>query len=81
MAMVIEKTDVSYLRSFLCVVIKKKHFKLLAEIQKLKLILFCREPASSIRQKISMVLQFAPLIDQISVAVLGGFVAPLLDVE
>ena len=44
---------------------KKRHFKLLAEIQKLKLILFCREPASSRRQKISMILQFALLIDQI----------------
>ena len=58
---------------------KKRHFKLLAEIQKLKLILFCREPASSRRQKISMILQFAPLIDQISV--LGAFVVPLVDVE
>ena len=43
LGVVIEKTDVASqvvpLRS--C---KKKHFKLLAEIQKLKLILFCREP-------------------------------------
>ena len=30
---------------------------------------------------ISMILQFAPLIDQISVLVLGGFVVPLVDVE
>ena len=59
---------------------KKKHFKLLAEIQKLKLILFCRKLASSRRQKISMILKFAPLVDQISVAVLGGFVVPLVDV-
>ena len=60
---------------------KKRHFKLLAEIQKLKLILFCREPASSRRQKISMILQFAPFVDQISVSVLGGVVVPLVDVE
>ena len=38
-------------------------------------------PASSRRQKVSMILQFAPLIDQISVPVLGGFVVPLVDVE
>ena len=30
---------------------------------------------------ISMILQFAPLIDEISVPVLGGFVVPLIDVE
>ena len=60
---------------------KKRHFKLLAEIQKLKLILFCREPSSLRRQKISMILQFAPLMDQISVPVLGGFVVPLVGVE
>ena len=40
-----------------------------------------RTPASSRRQKISMILQFAPLIDQISVPVLGGFVVPIVDVE
>ena len=28
-----------------------------------------------------MILQFAPLIDQISVPVLGGFVVPVVDVE
>ena len=60
---------------------KKRHFKLLAEIQKLKLILFCREPASSRLQKISIISQFAPVIDQISVPVLGGFVVLLVDVE
>ena len=60
---------------------KKRHFKLLAEIQKLKLILFCREPASSRRQKISMILQFALLIDQISVLVWGGFVVSLVDID
>ena len=45
----------------------------------MKQILFCRLPASSRRQKISMILQFAPIIDQISV--LGGVVDPIVDVE
>ena len=45
----------------------------------MKLIWFCREPASSRRRKISMIWQFAPLIDQISV--LGGVVVPIADVE
>ena len=40
-----------------------------------------RTPASSRRQKIWMILQFAPLMDQISVPVLGGFVVPIVDVE
>ena len=40
-----------------------------------------KTPASSRSQKISMILQFAPLIDQISVPVLGGFVVPIVDVE
>ena len=40
-----------------------------------------RTPASSRRQKISMILQFAPLIDQISVPVLGAFVVLLVDVD
>ena len=44
----------------------------------MKLILFCRVPASSRRQKISMILQIAPLTDQISV--LGGIVVPIADV-
>ena len=68
---VIEKTDVAYLRSFPCVVVKETFQVTCGLIQKLKLILFCREPASSRRQKISMILQFAPLIDQISAPVLG----------
>ena len=37
-----------------------------------------RIPASSRRQKISMILQIAPLIDQISV--LDGVVVPIVDV-
>ena len=40
-----------------------------------------RTQASSRRRKISMILQSAPLIDQISVPVLGGVVVPLVDVE
>ena len=48
------------------------------QMQKMKLILFCRVPASSRRQKISMLLQIAPLIDQISV--LAGIVVPIVDV-
>ena len=46
-----------------------------------QLILFCREPASSRRQKIWIILQFATFIDQISVPVLGGVVVLLVDVE
>ena len=44
----------------------------------MKSILFCRVPASSRRQKISMTLQIAPLTDQISV--LGEIVVPIADV-
>ena len=80
--LVIEKTEVVYLKSFSCVVVKKT-FQVTCgvasfQIQKMKLILFCRVPASSRRQKISMILQIAPLIDQISV--LGGIVVPIVDV-
>ena len=69
--LVIEKT-----KSVPCVIVKKT-FQVTCEvasfqIQKMKLILFCRVPASSRRQKISMILQIAPLTDQISV--LGGIV-------
>ena len=80
--LVIEKTEVVYLKSFPCVVVKKT-FQVYCgvasfQIQKMKLILFCRMPASSRRQKISMILQIAPLTDQISV--LGGIVVPIADV-
>ena len=80
--LVIEKTEVVYLKSFSCVVVKKT-FQVTCgvasfQIQKMKLILFCRVPASSRRQKISMILQIAPLTDQISV--LGGIVVPIADV-
>ena len=77
MGLVIEKT-----KSFPCVIVKKT-FQVTCgvasfQIQKMKLILFCRVPASSRRQKISMILQIAPLTDQISV--LGGIVVPIADV-
>ena len=80
--LVIEKTEVVYLKSFPCVVVKKT-FQVTCgvasfQIQKMKVILFCRVQASSRRQKISMILQIAAIIDQISV--LGGIVVPIADV-
>ena len=45
----------------------------------MKLILFCRLLASLRRQKLSRILQFATLKDQISV--LGGVMVPIVDVE
>ena len=62
--LVIEKTEVAYLKSFPFIVVKKT-FQVTCgvasfQIQKLKLILFCRLPASSRREQISMILQFAP---------------------
>ena len=62
--LVIERTEVAYLKSFPCVVAKKT-FQVTCgvasfQIQKMKLILFCRAPASPRRQKISLILQFAP---------------------
>ena len=66
--LVIEKTEVAYLKSFPCVVVKKT-FQVTCRVASFQL--FCRVPASSRRQKISMILQFAPLIDQISAPVLG----------
>ena len=80
LGVVIEKTDVAHLRSFPCVVVKKT-FQFTCGDPETEVDLICREPASSRRQKISMILQFAPLIDQISVPVLGGFVVLLVDVE
>ena len=61
MGLVIEKT-----KSFPCVIVKKT-FQVTCEvasfqIQKMKLILFCRVPASSRRQKLSMILQIAPCL-------------------
>ena len=80
--LVIEKTEVVYLKSFPCVVVKKT-FQVTCgvasfQIQKMKVILFCRVQASSRRQKISMILQIAALIDQISV--LDGVLVPIVDV-
>ena len=51
--LVIEKTEVAYLKSFPCIVVKKT-FQVTCgvasfQIQKMKLILFCRLPASSRR--------------------------------
>ena len=49
--LVIEKTEVAYLKSFPCIVVKKT-FQVTCgvasfQIQKMKLILFCRVPVSS----------------------------------
>ena len=76
--LVIEKTQVVYLKSFSCVVVKKT-FQVNCGVasfqtQNMRLILFCCVPTSSRGQKILMILQTAPLIDQISV--LGGVVVP-----
>ena len=51
--LVIEKTEVAYLKSFPCIVLKKTSQVTRGvasfQIQKMKLILFCRLPASSRR--------------------------------
>ena len=77
--LVIEKTEVVFFKSFPCVVVKRTFQATCGvasfQMQKMKLIWFCREPASSRRRKISMTWQFAPLVDQISV--LGGVVVPI----
>ena len=73
--LVIQKTEVAYLKAFPCIVVKVTCGIASFQIQKMKLILVCRVPASSRRQKISMIFQF----DQISV--LGGVVVPKVDVE
>ena len=59
--LVIEKTEVAYLKSFPCIVVKKT-FQVTCgvasfQIHNMKLILSCRMPASS------MILQFAPIKD------------------
>ena len=59
--------------------IKLYHVLARFQIRKMKLILFCRVLTSSRHQKIFMILQIAPLIDQISV--LGEVVVPIVDVE
>ena len=66
-------------KSFPCVIVEKTfHVTCGVADPEMKLILFCRVPASSRRQMISMILQIAPLTDQISV--LGGIVVPIADV-
>ena len=75
--LVIKKTE-----SFPCMIVKKT-FQVTCrvasfQIQKMKLILFCRVLASLRCQKISMILQIALHTDQISV--LGGIVVPVADV-
>ena len=77
--LVIEKTEVAYLKSFPFIFVKKT-FQVTCgvasfQIQKLKLILFCRLPASSRREQISMILQFAPHKD------LGRSLVRIVDVE
>ena len=59
--------------------IKLYHILARFQVRKMKLILFCRVLTSSRHQKIFMILQIAPLIDQISV--LGEVVVPIVDVE
>ena len=66
MGLVIGRTEVVYLKSLTCVIVKKT-FQVTCrvasfQIQKMKLILFCRVPASSRRQKLSMILQIAPCL-------------------
>ena len=77
--LVIEETEVAYLKLFPCVVVKKT-FQVTCKFSdsenKVDLIL-TRAPSRS--QKISMILQFTPLKDQISV--LGRVVVPIVDVE
>ena len=80
LGIVIEKTDVAYLRSFPYVVVKKT-FQVT-----------CGDPETDVDLILSRVGIFEtpkdidyfitwPLMDQISVPVLGGFVVPLIDVE
>ena len=79
LGIVIEKTDVAYLWSFPCVVVKNT-FQVTCGNLETEVDLFCREPAAARRQKISMISQFTLPIDQISIPVLGGFAVPLADV-
>ena len=75
---IIEKTDVAYFLMFPCIVVKKT-FKVTCGDPETEVDLILSW--AGIFEKISMILQFAPLIDQISVPVLGGFVVPLVDIE
>ena len=65
LGIVIEKTDVAYLRSFPCVVVKKT-FQVTCGDPETEVDLIMSRAGISRRQKISMILQFAQLIDRIS---------------
>ena len=80
LGIVIEKTDVAYPRSFPCVVVKKT-FQVTCGDPETEVDLIMSRAGISRRQKISMILQFAQLIDRISLLALGGVVVPLADVE
>ena len=69
MGLVIKKTEVAYPKSLPCVVVKVTCGFGRFQIQKMKVILFRRVPASSRRQDIDDFLQFALLVDQILVLV------------
>ena len=80
LGIVIEKTDVAYLRSFPCVIVKKT-FQVIWGDPETEVDLILSRAGIFKTPKISMILQFASLLDQISVPVLGGFVVPVVDVE
>ena len=65
LGIVIEKTDVAYLRSFPCVVVKKT-FQVTCGDPETEVDLIMSRADISRRQKISMILQFAQLINRIS---------------
>ena len=76
---VIEKIDVAYLRSFPCAVVKKTFQVTCGDPEPDVDLILSR--AGIFETMISMILQFTPLINEISVPVLGRFVVPLIDVE
>ena len=82
MGLVIEKTEVVYLKLFPCVIVEKdisSHSRSCKfSDPENEVDLNCRVPASSKRQKISIILQISFLIDQISV--FSGVVVPIVDV-
>ena len=72
--LVIEKTDVAYLRSFPCVVVKKTFQVTCGDPETEVDLILSRAGIFETPKDILMISQFAPLIDQISVV-------PLVDVE
>ena len=78
LGIVIEEIDVAYLRSFPCAVVKKTSQVTCGDPETDVDLILSR---AGIFEKISMILQFSLLIDEISVPVLDGFVVPLIDVE